>query len=181
MALTYAPYLVFYPSTPAKLGKWATETVFVLAQDGCHPQLQHFALRFGVECARFRRLHSAGDGGQQEEVKKRLCSCQGFPDQQILRAEKQNSIVHSMEQGEEGHLLDAGEGKDGNSLVAAPPSVVASAHPASTDGLLPVPPQFNVATIIVTNIAPTATEQDVRSFFSNCGPIVQLNLLRYFP
>jgi len=48
---------------------------------------------------------------------------------------------------------------------------------ATTDGLLPVPPQFSVSTVIVTNISPLATEQNIRDFFSNCGKIVQLNLL----
>ncbi|ELR17076.1 RNA recognition motif domain containing protein [Acanthamoeba castellanii str. Neff] len=61
--------------------------------------------------------------------------------------------------------------KGGEGLLSTPVS-----DPGS-DGLLPVPPQFSVSTVIVTNISPLATEQDLRDFFANCGNIVQINLL----
>jgi hypothetical protein len=63
--------------------------------------------------------------------------------------------------------------KGGEGLLSTPVS-----DPGS-DGLLPVPPQFSVSTVIVTNISPLATEQDLRDFFANCGNIVQINLLGY--
>lgn len=63
--------------------------------------------------------------------------------------------------------------KGGEGLLSTPVG-----DPGS-DGLLPVPPQFSVSTVIVTNISPLATEQDLRDFFANCGNIVQINLLGY--
>jgi hypothetical protein len=81
---------------------------------------------------------------------------------------------------EEGALhLEGNEGSVGGAAVSVGASTAAAAAAAASDGLLPVPPQFSVATIIVTNISPLATERDLRDFFANCGNIVQLNILGF--